>query len=198
MDHDDLRHWSKRAADWAHDYHATLRNRPVRAQTTPGATAARLPRSAPEAPEPIEAIFADFASIVPDAHDPLAAPALLRLFPRQCRTRLDAGRTARQCHRGAGDAVADLAGRDRDRGGDDRLAGRRARPARPLHRHHPRQRHHRDAVRGADHARTRARLGRQRRRAGRAAGACGSTPAPRPIPRSTRRRGLRGSARPTW
>ena len=33
----DFRHWSHRAADWAADYHETLRTRPVRAQTEPGA-----------------------------------------------------------------------------------------------------------------------------------------------------------------
>ena len=56
MNHDDLRDWSKRAADWAHAYHATLRDRPVRAQTTPGATAAKLPDFPPDQPEPIEDI----------------------------------------------------------------------------------------------------------------------------------------------
>lgn len=81
MNHDDLRHWSKRAADWAHDYHATLRDRPVRAQTTPGATAARLPRAAPEAPEPIEAIFADFEAIVPDAMTHWQHPRFFAYFP---------------------------------------------------------------------------------------------------------------------
>jgi len=81
MDHDDLRHWSKRAADWAHDYHATLRDRPVRAQTTPGATAARLPAAAPEAPEPIEAIFADFEAIVPDAMTHWQHPRFFAYFP---------------------------------------------------------------------------------------------------------------------
>ena len=29
MTHDDLRHWSKRAADRAHRYHAELRSKPV-------------------------------------------------------------------------------------------------------------------------------------------------------------------------
>ncbi|MEL7116658.1 MAG: aspartate aminotransferase family protein, partial [Pseudomonadota bacterium] len=67
MDHDDLRDWSKRTADWTHDYHATLRDRPVRAQTTPGATAAHLPAVPPEAPESPEQIFADFEALVPDA-----------------------------------------------------------------------------------------------------------------------------------
>jgi len=43
MDHDDLLHWSKRAADWAHGYHAGLRDRPVRAPLIPGSIAAQLP-----------------------------------------------------------------------------------------------------------------------------------------------------------
>ena len=65
MNHDDLRHWSKRAADWAHDYHANLRDRPVRAPLVPGAIARQLPLSPPEVAEPMETIFADFDRIVP-------------------------------------------------------------------------------------------------------------------------------------
>ena len=65
MNHDDLRHWSKVAADWAHDYHATLRDRPVRAPLIPGAVARQLPSSPPEQPEPMATIFADFDRIVP-------------------------------------------------------------------------------------------------------------------------------------
>jgi aromatic-L-amino-acid decarboxylase len=64
MDHDDLRFWSRRAADWARDYHAGLRDRPVRAPLVPGAIRRQLPDHAPEAPEPVEAIFADFERIV--------------------------------------------------------------------------------------------------------------------------------------
>ena len=70
MNHDDLRIWSKRAADWAHSYHDGLRARPVRPATVPGATAAKLPEHPPEAPEPMEAIFADFERIVPGAMTP--------------------------------------------------------------------------------------------------------------------------------
>lgn len=66
MDHDDLWHWSRRAADWAHGYHRTLRDRPVRAPLRPGETAAMLPDAPPEEPEPIDRIFADFERIVPD------------------------------------------------------------------------------------------------------------------------------------
>jgi aromatic-L-amino-acid decarboxylase len=81
MNHDDLRDWSKRAADWAHDYHATLRDRPVRAQTRPGETAAALPDAAPEAPEPMEAIFADFERIVPDRMTHWQHPRFFAYFP---------------------------------------------------------------------------------------------------------------------
>ena len=65
MDHDELRDWSKRAADWAHDYHANLRNRPVRAPLSPGKIAAQLPDHAPEFPEDMERVFADFEAILP-------------------------------------------------------------------------------------------------------------------------------------
>ena len=81
MNHDDLRDWSKRAADWAHAYHATLRDRPVRAQTAPGATAARLPQHAPEEPEQPERIFADFVAIVPDAMTHWQHPRFFAYFP---------------------------------------------------------------------------------------------------------------------
>ena len=36
MTHDDLCHWSRRAADRAHRYHAELRSKPVRARLLPG------------------------------------------------------------------------------------------------------------------------------------------------------------------
>ena len=36
MTHDDLRRWSRRAADWAHRCHAEVRKKPVRARLFPG------------------------------------------------------------------------------------------------------------------------------------------------------------------
>lgn len=65
MNHDDLNLWSKRAADWALDYHRTLRDRPVRAPLVPGKIAALLPQHPPEQAEPIDQMFADFESILP-------------------------------------------------------------------------------------------------------------------------------------
>ena len=81
MNHDDLRDWSKRAADWAHGYHATLRDRPVRAPLTPWSVADQLPAAPPEAPEPMDAIFADFAAIVPPAMTHWQHPRFFAYFP---------------------------------------------------------------------------------------------------------------------
>lgn len=81
MDHEGLRHWSKRAADWAADYHATLRDRPVRAPLVPGAIARQLPGNAPERPEPMEAIWADFQRIVPDGMTHWQHPRFFAYFP---------------------------------------------------------------------------------------------------------------------
>jgi len=66
LDHEEFRKWSRHAADWGADYRSTLRERPVRAQTQPGDIAALIAPSAPEEPEPMEKIFAEFErDIVP-------------------------------------------------------------------------------------------------------------------------------------
>ena len=67
MDHDDLNRLSKRAADWARDYQAGLRHRPVRARSVPGAVADVLPAAPPEIAEEPDVIFGDFEALVPDA-----------------------------------------------------------------------------------------------------------------------------------
>ena len=81
MDHEALRHWSKQAADWAADYHATLRDRPVRAPLVPGAIARQLPTEPPETAEPIETIWADFERIVPDGMTHWQHPRFFAYFP---------------------------------------------------------------------------------------------------------------------
>lgn len=81
MNHDDLNLWSKRAADWARDYHATLRDRSVRAPLVPGAVAGQLPPNPPETPEPMEAIFDDFARIVPPGITHWQHPRFFAYFP---------------------------------------------------------------------------------------------------------------------
>jgi aromatic-L-amino-acid/L-tryptophan decarboxylase len=81
MDHDALRHWQKRAADWAADYHHGLRDRPVRAALTPGTIAARLPGTAPEDAEEMQAIWDDFAALVPDGMTHWQHPRFFAYFP---------------------------------------------------------------------------------------------------------------------
>ncbi len=81
MNHEDLRLWSKRAADWAADYHATLRSRPVRAPLVPGAVFRELPAAAPDEAEPLEAIWADFERIVPGGMTHWQHPRFFAYFP---------------------------------------------------------------------------------------------------------------------
>lgn len=81
MDHEELREWSKRAADWAAEYHAGLRERPVRAPLVPGAVARQVPGAAPEAAEPMESIWADFEAIVPGGMTHWQHPRFFAYFP---------------------------------------------------------------------------------------------------------------------
>lgn len=81
MNHDDLHRWSVATADWIRDYHATLRDRPVRPDTNPGDTAAKLPSAPPESPEDPAKIFEDFKAIVPDAMTHWQHPRFFAYFP---------------------------------------------------------------------------------------------------------------------
>jgi len=81
MNYDDLRTWSKRAADWAHRYHTSLRDRPVRAPLDLGAVAKELATSPPEKAEPIEQIFGDFERIVPGGMTHWQHPRFFAYFP---------------------------------------------------------------------------------------------------------------------
>jgi aromatic-L-amino-acid decarboxylase len=74
-------YWARRAVDWGEDYLATIEGRPVRARTEPGAVARLLPEAPPEAPEPMETIFADFERIVPDAMTHWQHPRFFAYFP---------------------------------------------------------------------------------------------------------------------
>ena len=81
MNRSEYRHWAHRAADWSADYLETLRDRPVRPNVRPGETAARLAEAPPEAGEAMEAIWADFERIVPDAMTHWQHPRFLAYFP---------------------------------------------------------------------------------------------------------------------
>ena len=81
MNHDELRKWSKLTADWVHEYHTGLRERPVRARTRPGEIAAKLPAAPSEMPESLDTIFADFMEIVPNAMTHWQHPRFFAYFP---------------------------------------------------------------------------------------------------------------------
>lgn len=77
----DFPKWGHWLADWAAQYHATLRDRPVRAQVTPGETMAALPDSPPEAPQPIAEVIADFERIVMPGITHWQHPRFFAYFP---------------------------------------------------------------------------------------------------------------------
>jgi aromatic-L-amino-acid/L-tryptophan decarboxylase len=81
MDSNWLRRWARHAADWAADYRAGIRDRPVRAQTLPGSIYAALPDTAPERPEPMEAIFADLDRLIVPGMTHWQHPRFFAYFP---------------------------------------------------------------------------------------------------------------------
>jgi aromatic-L-amino-acid decarboxylase len=73
--------WGKQISDWAADYHRTLRDRPVRAQTEPGEITAQLPAAPPESAEAMETIMADFEQIVMPGITHWQHPRFFAYFP---------------------------------------------------------------------------------------------------------------------
>jgi len=64
MDPEAFRREGHRIVDWLAEYFARPERFPVLAQVAPGDLVAALPTSAPESPEPFDAIFRDFESLV--------------------------------------------------------------------------------------------------------------------------------------
>ena len=81
MDWDEFAGWSKKIADWGAEYHKTLRDRPVRAQTKPGEIAAQLPASPPDGPEDMATILRDFDAIVMPGMTHWQHPRFFAYFP---------------------------------------------------------------------------------------------------------------------
>lgn len=77
----DFRSWSVKAAEWGADYRETLRERPVRSQARPGDTAALIGDAAPEAPEAMETIFADFEQKIMPGMTHWQHPRFFAYFP---------------------------------------------------------------------------------------------------------------------
>ena len=81
MNWDEFSDWGEKITHWAADYHRTLRDRPVRAQTRPGEVAAALPSGPPEGPEAMDAIMADFERIVMPGMTHWQHPRFFAYFP---------------------------------------------------------------------------------------------------------------------
>ena len=81
MNDNEFRDWSHKAADWGADYRASLRERPVRAQTKPGAIFNAVPVAPPEAPEAMDAIFADFEKLILPGMTHWQHPRFFAYFP---------------------------------------------------------------------------------------------------------------------
>ena len=64
MKWDEFSDWGKKISEWAQDYHLTVGDKPVRAQTEPGEVFNALPAHPPEQAQAIEDIFRDFEDIV--------------------------------------------------------------------------------------------------------------------------------------
>lgn len=81
MNWDDFRSRGKDAADWAADYHANLRDKPVRAQTRPGDILAQLPLSPPDAAQPVDDILADLENTILPGMTHWQHPRFFAYFP---------------------------------------------------------------------------------------------------------------------
>ena len=81
MKWDEFAEWGARISEWAAEYHETLPERPVRAQTSPGDIAAQLPPTPPEAPEGMARILDDFERIVMPGITHWQHPRFFAYFP---------------------------------------------------------------------------------------------------------------------
>jgi aromatic-L-amino-acid decarboxylase len=81
MNWDGFAHWGTHISEWSAEYHKTLRDRPVRAQTAFGDTAAQLPTTPPEGAETMDAIMADFEAIVMPGMTHWQHPRFFAYFP---------------------------------------------------------------------------------------------------------------------
>ncbi|MBO9446389.1 pyridoxal-dependent decarboxylase [Ruegeria sp. R14_0] len=81
MDWDEFAQWGQQISKWAADYHQTLSERPVRAQTAPGDISSQLEPSPPETGQPMEAIMGDFERIVMPGMTHWQHPRFFAYFP---------------------------------------------------------------------------------------------------------------------
>lgn len=81
MNWDEYECWVKHLGEWGAEYHKTLRERPVRAQTTPGDIAGQLSNNAPEQGTDMSIIMSDFEQIVMPGMTHWQHPRFFAYFP---------------------------------------------------------------------------------------------------------------------
>lgn len=81
MHRNDFAEWSRKAADWGVEYRQSLNDWPVRARLAPGDIVRQLPDSPPAAGESMDAIFADFESIIVPGMTHWQHPRFFAYFP---------------------------------------------------------------------------------------------------------------------
>ena len=74
-------HWGEKAARWASNYHANLRNLPVRPKSNPGDILNALPVSPPETAQAMDAIFDDFENLIMPGMTHWQHPRFFAYFP---------------------------------------------------------------------------------------------------------------------
>ena len=81
MTPDEFRTHAHKLVDWMADYMGEVEKYPVRAQTAPGEIAAKLPATAPDEPQPMADIFADFERDVLPGITHWQHPSFFAYFP---------------------------------------------------------------------------------------------------------------------
>ncbi|SIS60412.1 aromatic-L-amino-acid decarboxylase [Roseivivax lentus] len=81
MDWDEFEEWGRYVSRWAADYHKSLRDLPVRAQTRPGDTIRGLAAAPPSQGQPMDAIIDDFERVVMPGMTHWQHPRFFAYFP---------------------------------------------------------------------------------------------------------------------
>ena len=169
MDPASFRRHGHDLVDWIAEYLEHSDQYPVLSRVKPGEIAAALPSHAPEESEPFDAIMADFERVLVPGLTHWNHPGFLAYFAITGSAPGVLADFPVGGPQSAGDVVAHVAGRDRARSGDARLAAAAHRPAGRLRgrdlRHRLDREHARACgrARGVDRGRSRARTRRARR-----------------------------------
>jgi aromatic-L-amino-acid decarboxylase len=81
MNWDEFAIWGEKFAHWGAEYHKTIRERPVRAQVSPGETSAQIPDTPPETGEDMATIFEDFEKVIMPGMTHHQHPGFFAYFP---------------------------------------------------------------------------------------------------------------------